>query len=166
MRRNDNMHRRHRVASLSQRLEGIFAERRKLILQLKELDVQARAVQLEHDTLWNLDAPTSNLPDEVLAMVFEAGMHFYKDSDFGALVSHVSRRWRIIALATARLWVNITFSRAEDRMGTIYMSLLEGASDAPLAALLSVPTAFEGGLLCYQQRPLKGHYPGYILHMF
>ena len=80
-----------RIVSLSKRLEEIAAERRKHLLHLVNLSVEARAVQLENDRLQNIDQPTLGslaeqdalpstfvprgiyIPDEILAMIFEAG---------------------------------------------------------------------------------------------
>lgn len=75
------------------------------MIQLERSAAKAAAVCLERNTLHNLDAPTSELPDEVLASIFEAGMRSDWESshDFGILVSHVSHHWRAIALATAQL---------------------------------------------------------------
>ncbi|KAF7978773.1 hypothetical protein HWV62_44814 [Athelia sp. TMB] len=91
------------------RLEEIAVAKQKLFFQLEELNMQERAVQLEHNVMHNLDAPTSNLPDEILAMIFEAGSCFGLPPKyhFGELVSHVSHRWRRIALTTPWLWAEI-----------------------------------------------------------
>lgn len=107
--RHINEDRRRHVLSLVRRLAEIAAARRELLIQLEDLDARARNMQLEHDRLHNLDATTSNLPDEILSMVFEAGMHLTRGSQvhFGALVSHVSHRWRNVALETPRIWADI-----------------------------------------------------------
>lgn len=69
--------------------------------------------QLGWDTLYNLDAPISILPDDVLAMIFEEGMHARYSRpqnvsfDFEVRVSHVTRRWRHVSLATPKLWKSI-----------------------------------------------------------
>ncbi|KZP30822.1 hypothetical protein FIBSPDRAFT_979000 [Athelia psychrophila] len=119
--------RQRRVLSLLKCLEELEAARRELLLKLEDLDARKRAIQLEHNALFNLDATTSNLPDEILAMVFEVGIEIQLDPlllkensfkfhtsepyptpiHFGDLVSHVSHRWRSIALATPRLWIHI-----------------------------------------------------------
>ncbi|KAF7970154.1 hypothetical protein HWV62_24852 [Athelia sp. TMB] len=112
-----NGDRRRHALLISERLEGIAAARRKLVLQLEELDEQAKIMQHEFNVLHNLDALTSNLPDEALAMIFEAGAlpgstHW---PHFGVVVSHVSSRWRRVALSTARLWTEIVW-RASDSL--------------------------------------------------
>ncbi|KZP32564.1 hypothetical protein FIBSPDRAFT_848386, partial [Athelia psychrophila] len=106
--RQINEARRLRALSLSEHLADIASARLRILAELDCLNVQARAVLLEHNILLNLDAPTSDIPDELLAMIFEA----HKDMPlsqglephFGALVSHVSHRWRRIALSTPTLW--------------------------------------------------------------
>ncbi|KIM79833.1 hypothetical protein PILCRDRAFT_10010 [Piloderma croceum F 1598] len=69
----------------------------------------------------NRDAITSNLPDETLAAIFEAGLaltkqpyvvswnppYIERNKPFEILVSSVSRRWRNVALQTPRLWTDI-----------------------------------------------------------
>ncbi|KAF7979851.1 hypothetical protein HWV62_40603 [Athelia sp. TMB] len=96
-------------------IEALSIQRRKLLLQLKELDAHAAVVLFEHNKLHNLDAPTSDLPDEMLAMIFEMGMRAELVDPhgtngvvtFSALVSHVSHRWRRVALASPNLWSTI-----------------------------------------------------------
>ena len=106
---NGDRHR--RALLLSKRLEVIAAERRNLVLQLEDLNEQAKTAQREFNMLHNLDALTSNLPDEALAMVFEAGAlpESSHRRHFGVAVSHVSSRWRRVALATSRLWTMIVW---------------------------------------------------------
>ncbi|KAF7982982.1 hypothetical protein HWV62_24582 [Athelia sp. TMB] len=101
--------RRRRALLLADRLEELAKARHQLVLRLEELDAQARVVQLEFDELQNIDAPVSNLPEEVLAMVFEAGVLLDElpRFEFATVVSHVTRRWRSVALATPRLWNTI-----------------------------------------------------------
>ncbi|KAF7986269.1 hypothetical protein HWV62_35188 [Athelia sp. TMB] len=107
---------RRRALLLSKRLEDIAAARHNLVLQIEDLDEQAKPVQLEFNVLHNLNAATSNLPDESLAMIFEAGA--FPESGFrqhlGVLVSHVSSRWRRVALATPRLWTRIAWQNSPE----------------------------------------------------
>ena len=111
--------RRQRSLLLAQRLEEFDAARRELLLQLEELDARKGAVQFEFNELQNVDAPISSLPDEVLAMVFEAGVILdeFPKSRFAILVSHVTHRWRSIALATPRLWNTIFWNVEPDEDG-------------------------------------------------
>lgn len=53
------------------------------------------------------DGPISTLHAEILAMIFEAGAmeEVVPHCTFGMLVSHTTRRWRNIALATPWLWI-------------------------------------------------------------
>ncbi|KAF7984625.1 hypothetical protein HWV62_12845 [Athelia sp. TMB] len=106
---NEDRHR--RALLLSKRLNDIAAERRNLVLQLEDLNQQAKTAQREFNMLHNMDALTSNLPDEALAMIFEAGA--LPESShlrhFGIAVSHVSSRWRRVALATSHLWTRIVW---------------------------------------------------------
>ncbi|KZP32312.1 hypothetical protein FIBSPDRAFT_848723, partial [Athelia psychrophila] len=103
-----NQDRQRRILGLSKRLNELAAARRELLLQLADLDARASATQLEHNSLYNLDAPVSTVPDEVLAAIFEAGMDRRDVSyHFGVLVSHVTQRWRNVSVGTPKLWSNI-----------------------------------------------------------
>lgn len=96
---NVNGDRQHRLLLLSRRLEEISAARNELVIQrdelvaqLGDLERQAKAAQLEFNALRNLDAPISTLPDEMLAMIFGAGILFEKNQgDLGllCLILHV-----------------------------------------------------------------------------
>ena len=69
----------------------------------------------------NRDAIASNLPNETLAAIFEAGLALTKQpyvvswnprrpqrsKPFEILVSSVSRRWRNVALRTPQLWTDL-----------------------------------------------------------
>ncbi|KAF7976437.1 hypothetical protein HWV62_6867 [Athelia sp. TMB] len=101
--------RRHRSLVLAIHLAELAIARRKLLLQLEELDTHTRALQREYNELQNLHAPISSLPDEVLGMIFEQGVLLEElpKSRFAPLVSHITRRWRSIALETPRLWNTI-----------------------------------------------------------
>ena len=100
---------------LLSRLEDIAAARCILATQLEELDMRARAVQVEIESLRNLDAPISILPDEVLSMIFEAGGESTPgDCMFGILVSHVTHHWRSITLSNPKVWTDISFQKTAD----------------------------------------------------
>lgn len=121
--------RRHALQVMSTQLEEFASARRDLLLQLEDLntqlgalDARATATRIKHNTLHNLDAATSEFPDEVLAMIFEEGMNghkYWQVEHFGVLVSHVSHRWRDVALSTPTLWINVQFfsgiARSEER---------------------------------------------------
>lgn len=114
-----NGDRRQRILLLEKCLEEFANARLELVLQLEDLDARTKSVQREQNALLNLDAPTSKLPGEILAMVFESGMGLVEPEHrcygtryhFGELASHVSRHWRSIALATPRLWKDIGCTR-------------------------------------------------------
>ncbi|KZP32574.1 hypothetical protein FIBSPDRAFT_1036723 [Athelia psychrophila] len=119
--------RRQRALSLSERLEEIASARLKLPAELDNLDAQERAVRLERSILHNLDAPTSDIPDELLAMIFEADEDIPLSQGFeshvGALASHVSHRWRKIALSTPRLWSRIRYVAGSTHMEEFHVYL-------------------------------------------
>ncbi|KZP14876.1 hypothetical protein FIBSPDRAFT_1048529 [Athelia psychrophila] len=76
------------------------------------LNVQPVDVLLQRSVLNNSEAATANTPDEILALIFEACMqldHDDRKEHYGDLVSHISHRWRSVALATAGLWTQIRY---------------------------------------------------------
>lgn len=68
-----------RIQLLSMTLEEIDVARGELLQRLEDLDARERTVRLEREALQNLVAPTSTLPEEVLSMIFEAGIHRKKN---------------------------------------------------------------------------------------
>lgn len=115
-----NEERRQRALSLLQLIEDIGNERLKLLAQLEDLDAQEKAARLEHNALQNLDVPISHLPDKIIAMIFKAGSDgMPRNPDFGALVSHVSHRWRTIALSMPSLWSRVKYIAGRSQMERI-----------------------------------------------
>ncbi|KZP21132.1 hypothetical protein FIBSPDRAFT_931776 [Athelia psychrophila] len=127
--RPDSEDRQRLALSLTRRLEDIATGRRNLVLQQENFDRQEKAVQRKFKSLHNMNAAISIFPSEILSMIFEAGALF--DSSprchFGSLVSHVSRHWRKIALATPRLWnkIECTRSKVEEDECETYMTYSE-----------------------------------------
>ncbi|KAF7982696.1 hypothetical protein HWV62_26530 [Athelia sp. TMB] len=112
--RHINEERRQRGLGLSKRLDDIGAEKHALVLQLKSLDAEVKAIHMETRVLHNLNAPTSDIPDEVLVMIFETAVQDERNSPSQwslltcpTFISHVSHRWRSIILATPSLWTDI-----------------------------------------------------------
>ncbi|KZP12737.1 hypothetical protein FIBSPDRAFT_1049903, partial [Athelia psychrophila] len=113
--RPDSEDRQRLALSLTRRLEDIATGRRNLVLQQENFDRQEKAVQRKFKSLHNMNAAISIFPNEIFSMIFEAGALFDSNCKchFGSLVSHVSRRWRKIALATPRLWNKIECTRSK-----------------------------------------------------
>ncbi|KZP30824.1 hypothetical protein FIBSPDRAFT_945747 [Athelia psychrophila] len=91
-----NGDRQRRVLSLVKCFAELETASQELFLKLDDLDVRKRAIRLEYSALFNLDTPTSNLPDEVLAMIFEAGIEAQPDPlllDKWSFKLHVSEPW-------------------------------------------------------------------------
>lgn len=83
----------------------------------------------------------AKLHDEILTLTFEAGTLFQQETQthFGLLVSHVSRRWRNIALTTPFLWTIIQFTKAD---GDIYPETQIERAVAFLSRSNSLPVEF------------------------
>lgn len=98
-----------RLISLSEQLEELATTKHELLRKLADLETRERAIQREYKALHNLDAPTFDLPSEIISKIFEEGLALerFKHPHSGIIASHVSRRWRHIALQTPRLWSNV-----------------------------------------------------------
>ncbi|KAF7976484.1 hypothetical protein HWV62_6267 [Athelia sp. TMB] len=97
---------RDRMSTLSNRLRTIHCSRAELIRQLDDLDLEAKSAQVEWRSLCTNDtAPVSSLPNEILSLIFEAAKHPKEHNE--VIISHVTRRWRNVALSTPRLWNGI-----------------------------------------------------------
>jgi hypothetical protein len=87
-----------------------------LLWQIRRLDDALACVNVRITEIQdvNRDTCTSNLPNEILSAVFEAGLclsptsQYPPEKPFEILVSHVSRRWRSVALQTHRLWTEVS----------------------------------------------------------
>lgn len=119
--------RRDHLSSLQANLKEIEIVRADLLRKLEELEAQSKVLQLEYNSLYNLDAPSSSIPDEILATIFEVGTLIEQirrpRRHFGVIVSHVTQRWRAVALSTPRLWTKIRCSpgaRWHDRIASYF----------------------------------------------
>ncbi|KZT54038.1 hypothetical protein CALCODRAFT_519664 [Calocera cornea HHB12733] len=68
-------------------------------------------------------APVSRLPDDVLRYIFSvpSAEGWPKWGQFSVLVSHICRRWRVVALDTPRMWASVRYSsRLSDPFSTMY----------------------------------------------
>ncbi|KAF7980860.1 hypothetical protein HWV62_36521 [Athelia sp. TMB] len=79
----------------------------------------ARTTRVELNRWHNMHAPIASLPDEILGMIFEAGMLLEENAwiprHFGTLVSRVSHHWRNASLANPRIWTRIQFRRCSKK---------------------------------------------------
>ncbi|KAF8511597.1 hypothetical protein JB92DRAFT_3097061 [Gautieria morchelliformis] len=111
---------------LYEEVADLETTREQLLAQLKAVDktLAADRVRILETENLNCNAGTSNLPCEILSKIFKAGLQLtpghqqWEESwppethqlPFALLVSHVSHRWRIIALQTPGLWSYIDLS--------------------------------------------------------
>lgn len=74
-------------------------------------------MRMFNENFASLDGPISTLHDEIFAMIFEAGAveEMVPYCTFGILVSHITRRWRNIGLATPQLWTKTWCTKPIDR---------------------------------------------------
>ncbi|KZP25993.1 hypothetical protein FIBSPDRAFT_1041072 [Athelia psychrophila] len=118
------------IQSAQQTMVQINEDQRHRVTVLGEPDAQTGVAQLEFNLLHSSIAPILSLPEEVLAMMFEAGTQ-EQGPYFAVLVSHVTHSWRNIALATPRLWATIRSSPVK-----IYIGYCFTAKDLQLLQLL------------------------------
>src|SRR5882672_1060959 len=90
---------------LHKELQHLERTKQDCLLKVEEIDPlwHSKRAQLAH--LVNEASPISSLPNEILAMIFEAG---YSSSayelPFEILVTHITRRFRNIAIPNPQLW--------------------------------------------------------------
>src|ERR1700691_1697848 len=144
-----NNSREGRVLELQSRIDNIEAQER----DVRKLRRVARDGQAH---IINTLSPVDSLPNEILAMIFEAG--HTADSSFISLfevtISHVIRRWRDVAVNTVSLWTRIdvlptAYKHAVTYLGRSKMCFIDvriGSKErlwhaAPANALVDVMTA-------------------------
>lgn len=102
------------VSVLENRIEKAKAAHAYLSRKTRDLAKLSRNLQSECNTLKNQLAPVLSLPDELLGVIFEAlssDIILMSDSPpIQISLSHVSRRFRHIAMSTRRLWTRIEVS--------------------------------------------------------
>ena len=119
--------------------------------RLEQLDRTLKDVKLQHDNLSiNRIVPVSSsesvLPNEILADIFEEchalRMMYYPSYDppVEITISHVSRRWRGVAINTSRLWtkIRILLSTKQDLIDTY----LHRSNESRLDLLLYIKSQF------------------------
>ncbi|THV02883.1 hypothetical protein K435DRAFT_836213 [Dendrothele bispora CBS 962.96] len=89
------------------RLDSLSRTRKKLLLELKELECQFKRESVEHGRLLNLSAPISGLPPDLLSSIFLLCYCQESVPHFPTVASHVCNYWREVSLGTPLLWTNI-----------------------------------------------------------
>jgi hypothetical protein len=112
---------------LHKELQHLERTKRDCLLKVEEIDPlwHSKRAQLAH--LVNEASPISSLPNEILAMIFEAR---YSSSayelPFEILVTHITRRFRNIAISNPQLWnrirITLNGNPAEKEVLSIYLS--------------------------------------------
>ncbi|KZO95369.1 hypothetical protein CALVIDRAFT_564782 [Calocera viscosa TUFC12733] len=120
-----------------------------LKLQISELERKKRRsiIEKEHLTMLNLQlaalqSPVYKLPDDLLAHIFELSYDPVRDDNIGWIVSHVSARWRRVAISTPRLWTKITVKRPFrwTRRGDVEQRVIQRAQSCPITLIVSLRT--------------------------
>ncbi|TDL27992.1 hypothetical protein BD410DRAFT_338570 [Rickenella mellea] len=78
--------------------------------KIRHLQRRSASLVLEHGI--------KNMPDEILAHVFEAGHQMSEYSEFALRVSHVSHRFRQVSLQTHLLWTRLSSEHPDHQTET------------------------------------------------
>jgi hypothetical protein len=100
------------ISVLGGRIEQIKTAHTYLLQKARDLEVLLQRLQNEHNALKNQLSPVSSLPNELLSAVFEALASDMSPTSppIEIVLSHVSRRFRGIAMNTRQLWTRIRVS--------------------------------------------------------
>jgi hypothetical protein len=100
------------VLVLGGRIEQIKTAHAYLLWKARGLEVLLQRLQNERNALRNQLSPVSSLPNELLSAVFEALASDMSPTSppIEIVLSHVSRRFRRIAMNTRQLWTRINVS--------------------------------------------------------
>ncbi|KAF7974250.1 hypothetical protein HWV62_35526 [Athelia sp. TMB] len=114
---------------------------RELELARAEIDLSLKRARRELGELNNLKTPVYSLPNEVLALIFEAG--HYSEPHIGKYPARVdetqvTRRWREIALSDARLWTHIYMENGHKLHLERAAEYLRRSKAAPLKVIIEI----------------------------
>jgi hypothetical protein len=99
-------------------------------VQVLELDLARK--QREIIALTNSVAPISLLPSELIAEIFNTGRHTSSiRPSFPLVVSHVTRKWREIAIQSPSLWTDIRIGGRSETQALLDL-YLQRSQDQPL----------------------------------
>lgn len=107
----------HALSLLARRIEETRSTLDYHVCEVGRLGKLLSELRADFNEITNVNAPIESLPNEVLAMVFQAGCilpcrkahrpNKRPDPPFELLISLVSRRWRNVAISTPKLWTKI-----------------------------------------------------------
>ncbi|KAI0687710.1 hypothetical protein BC835DRAFT_390672 [Cytidiella melzeri] len=145
----DSSRRQQCLDELDMELRSLEDSRNAASKHLAELDDDIRLVHLKKASL----APVNTLPDELLALILEEACihnfslccHYRKYKvEQSIIVSHVSRRWRDLALAMPKIWqcIHLT-SPGPPLYDNVIKLYLARSGQAPLSIVVADDT-FDG----------------------
>lgn len=113
------------------------------MVQPEDVDVEFVAEECERNSLHNSKALISSLPHEVVTNIFKIGRdslpHTWDHIPFEILVSHVTRHWREVALATTTLWAIIYRHEWQYNLEPI-MVYLQRSRQTPMELVVKIGT--------------------------
>ncbi|KAI0088978.1 hypothetical protein BDY19DRAFT_159309 [Irpex rosettiformis] len=138
----DSSGHRSRYHELSLQLQSLEDSRAVILAQLADLDARIRLVQAERAAV----VPLNTLPDDVMHLILEeacthpfarckSGDSYAKDP--AITMSHVSRRWRQLALSTPKIWkcIHVTVP-GPSFYDNIVKLFLSRSAELPLSIIL------------------------------
>jgi len=145
--------RHQRLIYLRNEANDLRTKERQLCLQLAQVRELLGCVCSEEAEIANLSAPISSLPNEILGEIFRYMKDSYRVDNIPdvVVVSHVTRRWRNVAISNPSLWdtirVNASYPSMDLPIAFIIRSrpytldiTLAVPDDAPMASLSMVST--------------------------
>ncbi|KAK1219370.1 hypothetical protein PQX77_017894 [Marasmius sp. AFHP31] len=97
---------------VDEHLQGLHSRKSSLLNEIERIERQIQLAQTRRATLYNDAAPISKLPHELLSFIFLMAREEYTRGSLPlqVIVSHVSSRWRAVAINTPLLWTDIRVS--------------------------------------------------------
>lgn len=123
---------------LNKRINALQERKHALTLEAFQVHTAIRTLQSRAAHITNKTAPVSRLPSDVLAIIFEESRRLLipwssvvkRPLSPEVQLSHVSSRWREVALSTPALWTTIRFPILHKE--TAAMAYLQRCNQAPL----------------------------------
>ncbi|KAL0065272.1 hypothetical protein AAF712_007784 [Marasmius tenuissimus] len=97
---------------VDEHLQGLHNRKSSLLNEIEHIERQIQLAQTRRATLYNDAAPISKLPHELLSSIFLMAREDYARGSphLQVMTSHVSSRWRAVAISTPLLWTDIRVS--------------------------------------------------------
>lgn len=125
------------MAELQLQAEELEIQERRLSSELKACRTSRHRVKATIGNLQNRKAPISKLSDDVLTLIFQSGLEtsgvtLMHNMPFSILISHVSARWRSIAICDPLLWTTVCITMSNLPASGLHKLYVERSKYLPL----------------------------------